>query len=101
MADQVSPDGYRIEPCGSCKAPVIWAVLASSRRIPIDAEPCEQGNVSLSRQPYGVLATPVKAMLAFGRKDLRRSHFATCPNAQKHRQERANRSAARRRIAGY
>jgi hypothetical protein len=74
--------------CASCGAAIIWAQLQSSRRIPIDFEPHVQGNVVLSRRPWGVLASPVKAMLAFGRKDLRRSHFATCPKADEHRRQR-------------
>jgi hypothetical protein len=84
-----TPEPFRRDECSSCHAPIIWAQLQSSRPIQIDFEPHAQGNVALSRRPWGVLAAPVKAMLAFGRTDLRRAHFASCPNADAHRKRPA------------
>lgn len=73
--------------CPSCRAPIIWCVTNVGRKIPVDYAPHVQGNVSISRQPYGLLATVVSAKLAFGRKDLRLAHRASCKNPPSRRDE--------------
>jgi len=58
--------------CSSCGAPLIWArTAANNKRIPLDFEPEKR----LVRQEDGRFAVV----------DTYKSHFATCPNANKHR----------------
>lgn len=81
--------------CASCKAKVKWVVVKKSgKRMPIDPEPVDGGNVEVvgSRvdgdfgrcelvivHPKGSLPMPGMG------KDRFRSHFASCPNADHHR----------------
>lgn len=80
----------RVVGCTSCHAKMFWARSASTDRpIPIDAEPApDRGNVYLDDQGRAV---------AFDRRDgvpqdalgrpLYVSHFATCPDAARHRKK--------------
>lgn len=74
--------------CKSCGAPVQWAVTALGARMPIDPEPVADGNL--------VMLAPIEAehrvrSANAGEKrvgvGLYRSHFSTCPNADKHRRD--------------
>lgn len=95
--------------CRSCGAEIIWAFTAgrrdededrSSRRIPLDAKPIEKmtrGAFVLARgvelgEPVAIDAnwfyagrSPMLARLPA----LFITHFATCPNADRHRRPRA------------
>ena len=88
------PD-FTIDDCQSCKAPVIWAVTTNARTMPVDAVPVQGGNIQLEHR--GEKTTPLARVLSptqqFGKKDLRRSHFATCPDSKSWR----NKSVGRRR----
>lgn len=79
---------FRTEPCRSCGAPIIWCTTGS-KSMPVNAEPEPGGNLAV--EPTG--ATPrarlVGAKHAFGRTDLHKSHFATCPHAAKWRRKRS------------
>lgn len=70
--------------CRSCGAPVIWCLTANGKRMPLDAEPADDGDFVLA---YG---DPPLASRAPGRslfdEDLFTSHFATCPDADQWRQ---------------
>lgn len=78
---------FTIDECQSCHAKVIWAVTTRARTMPVDAEPVADGNVQLEHRGEGV--TPLAHVLSiaqrFGKKELRRSHFASCPDAAKWR----------------
>ena len=66
--------------CRSCGAPIDWAVTAAGKRMPLDVERRDDGNVTFD--PDGTArVVPVG-------KGSRVSHFATCPNAQSHRRKR-------------
>lgn len=72
--------------CRSCGAEVIWVKTPRDQNIPLDVEQVPGGNIEL------------RAGLAFvvpAEEGVRRylSHFATCPNADKHRQRRQRRQA--------
>lgn len=76
--------------CRSCKAEVIWADTASGRRMPVDATPNPAGNVVLVDQ--GVQSPPLALVVHTEQQQaeappesLHTSHFATCPNADRHR----------------
>ena len=60
--------------CKSCGAGIIWAETPKGSRMPMDAEPVTSG------------FTIEKGKLV--RVHLYESHFATCPNADKHRRKR-------------
>lgn len=82
--------------CRSCGALIRWAVTASGRRMPVDAEPHEHGNVVLEvmSEPHPAKQTTLRALViapadVVADEVLRfRSHFATCPNARQHRSRR-------------
>lgn len=75
--------------CSSCDAPVIWALTTNGKKIPIDFEPALDGNIVLRRRTDGALIALVPGPATVGLEDFhderRKSHFATCPNAKRHR----------------
>jgi hypothetical protein len=76
--------------CSSCDAPILWAVTEAGKRMPLDYDEHEGGNVFLFR-PLPGSNQPWKCRV--GRQDdptpqfatRHFSHFATCPNADRHR----------------
>jgi hypothetical protein len=86
-------DLFRIEQCRSCHQPIIWCeVTLTGKRMPVDAEPPLQGgNVVVEHRSAGIIPaarvlTPTQlTTTAFGRKDLRTSHFTRCPQADRWR----------------
>lgn len=60
--------------CRSCGAEIVWAITKSGKRMPLDADPVTGLGVFVFDNGYAVDPPP-----------LRRSHFATCPNADEHR----------------
>lgn len=70
--------------CRSCGAAVIWAQTSSNKAMPVDAEAVEQGNIFLTQANGTLRATVVPPG-----PGLRKSHFATCPNAKSHRRPRS------------
>lgn len=72
MTDETIAKAHPFQvPCGSCKAPVVWFYTKTGKRMPVDAS---------STRPSD----------AAHQLDLTRhiSHFATCPDAAKHRRPR-------------
>lgn len=77
---------FTIERCKSCNAEIIWATTTQARSMPIDAKPRPGGNIALDHRPgLPPLARVLTVTQQFGRKTMYTSHFATCPNAKKHR----------------
>lgn len=78
--------------CGSCGAPIHWTYTINGTRMPIDVTPSPDGNVLVSeKRSSGALTSVVLARDAEkprGRK-LYTSHFATCPEAGKHRKRKS------------
>ncbi len=70
--------------CHSCEAPVRWVRTASGKAMPIDPEPVDGGNVWLDSN--GVAHVGDEQWAPSPRRY--KSHFATCPNAAKHRRPR-------------
>jgi len=69
--------------CRSCKAPVVWVRTRAGKRMPVDPEPVEGGNIILSERDH---ATPLAVYVEADPGVMRHvSHFATCPNADQHR----------------
>jgi hypothetical protein len=81
--------------CGSCGARIRWATTVNGRRMPVDDDPVPDGNLVLSDPAPGAYAPAVSQYVEpdqptlFGDHDAPRfvSHFATCPDANKHRRE--------------
>jgi hypothetical protein len=75
--------------CRSCGAPVLWAVTAEGKRMPVDAEPAPAGNliVDQTARPWTVRVVPPDDLL-IGDPPRYLSHFATCPHANEHRKLR-------------
>jgi hypothetical protein len=81
-----------VSACRSCGAAIVWAVTPEGRRMPVDADPVDGGNVLLAPavEPGGsptatVVGKRVQPSL-FGDDGPRYvSHFATCPDSAKHR----------------
>lgn len=74
--------------CTSCNAKIIWADTVKGRRIPLDAQPVDDGNMTLDYSrghDYPPLARVVSAQAPPRTMILYKSHFATCPNAAAHR----------------
>lgn len=55
--------------CRSCKARIVWLRTQDGKNMPVDAETVEEGDTSWDNTKHT-------------------SHFATCPNADKHRKAR-------------
>lgn len=75
--------------CKSCGAPIYWAESSSGTPIPIDAEPTERGNITLTVNSIGRLRAKVwwvthEIPAKFDGKR-RESHFVTCPEADRWR----------------
>ena len=86
--------------CKSCNAPIIWATTQAGRPMPFDKLPVLTGNFFLHTVPKAKRGEPehmaihvdsdhfaaVHARLHEASRYT--SHFATCPNASKHRKAR-------------
>lgn len=77
------------ERCRSCRAQIAWAITPNGKKLPLDPEPHDQGNLTVSLDG-GVLRTGVvlraarEAMHEAGNQ-LYLSHFATCAHADQWR----------------
>jgi hypothetical protein len=70
----------------------MWATTTNGRRIPLDVAPVPDGNIVLTYPSPGtalaIVVDPAQQIIGDGPRY--RSHFATCPNADQHRKERAH-----------
>lgn len=81
--------------CRSCKAPIVWAVTSKTgARIPLDPDRHPNCNVVVIGSANGVV--PLVLVLtneelaraqSYGVTALFRSHFASCPDADKWRRQ--------------
>ena len=85
------PAAFDVKECRSCGAPVVWTVTHNGKRMPVDAEPVEGGNIRLRRDGGSVVAEyPGREHPGlFDDPDRARyvSHFATCPESAHWRKE--------------
>jgi len=89
-----------VSTCGSCGAPIVFVRTTAGGRMPLDLEPHESGNVlvaySYPDPPSGFVLTSDDVLAWAHGQGVRlyRSHFASCPDADKWRREsRRNRAA--------
>lgn len=80
-----------LKACGSCRAPIRWALTRNGKAMPVNADPVEGGNVVLERRMAALMAYVVDA--TDPRQPRYTSHHVTCPNASAHRSS-AKRAAA-------
>lgn len=74
--------------CRSCDAPILWVTMESGKAMPLDADPHPDGTVLPAQVPTAraqVIKPENMAEIKSLGLGLHRSHFATCPNAAKHR----------------
>jgi hypothetical protein len=69
--------------CRSCGAAIIWTRTEADKRMPIDTEPVDRGNLILKRGHGGQYWAIVAADDTGPPRYV--SHFATCPDADQHR----------------
>ena len=70
--------------CSSCGAPIWWAQTDAGRRMPVDPDPVEDGNLRLTWQS----ALPCVTVDPTFDGPRYRSHFVRCPAADRHRRPR-------------
>jgi hypothetical protein len=70
--------------CRSCAAKIIWVKTANKKSMPIDAEPCEGGNIDISTG----IAQVVNPKEVLAGTALYKSHFVTCPHSHLHRKKK-------------
>lgn len=81
---------YPISQCRSCHKRIIWTTnLDSGKRMPVDADAAEHGNVILlsgNDGPEARVLTKIELSKRPTKRDLYVSHFSTCPQARDWRQ---------------
>lgn len=85
----------RVVSCRSCGAKIIWCETDAGRRAPVDAHTDIEGPLVLwfkdgvQRASHVASLTPAQLALFGSAGTFRhRSHFETCPNANKHRKSK-------------
>jgi hypothetical protein len=83
-------DDAAVSSCRSCSAPIVWCWSTRRVRIPIDADPVPDGNVTvLDGLPLaeGVVVVVDGVPGLFDPPDAPhyRTHFVTCPDAERWR----------------
>jgi hypothetical protein len=72
--------------CRSCGAPIVWATSqATGKPMPLDPDPAADGNLVLMEGEARVLTTGERLRAQEAGTVRYKSHFATCPDATKHR----------------
>ena len=71
--------------CRSCGAAILWVKTQSGKSMPVDAQPCEDGNVCVATCEGGPTAFVPPEGTTISDATRHKSHFATCPNAATHR----------------
>ena len=67
--------------CSTCGARMVWVVTDKGKRMPLDPEPTADGNVVRTGEQTVRYLTAGEAWTGLRFT----SHFATCPDAAKHR----------------
>lgn len=72
--------------CRSCGAEILWVTTTNGKRMPVDREPSDRGNVDITDLSQARYLRQGQVELAReANLPLHLSHFATCPNAARHR----------------
>ena len=74
-------------PCKACGLEILWVHTAATNRLmPLDPEPCPDGNIAIVEDRAHVKKGDLFEERAAGL--LYKSHFATCPQADKFRRKK-------------
>jgi hypothetical protein len=75
--------------CKSCGAELLWTLTERGRKMPLDVDPYTgddpRGLFVLRRQTELAPTAVAVPLDAFPGEPVYRSHFASCPNADRHR----------------
>ena len=83
------PSNPHRDRCRSCKAPIMWAITEKNRRIPLDPQPCADGNILLQfRGNFLLPLATVHFAVQLDNPQRFKSHFATCPNSKQWRRQK-------------
>lgn len=74
--------------CSACRQPIVWALTMKGKRIPLNPDPNEKGNLALTRTVDGHLVAIFVAPSDFQISPRYTSHFANCPGAHNFRKPR-------------
>ncbi len=74
--------------CLSCHAPIVWALTASGKRLPVDPDPVAEGNLAIGPEDPPRVRYLSKSDTVCTSEWRGVSHFATCPDAKLHRKSR-------------
>jgi len=72
---------FKVDKCRSCGADIFFVTMESGRSMPLDAEPCDDGNVIVDNSGRGHVMDGGHWTPRF------KSHFATCPEAKRWRKK--------------
>lgn len=76
---------YPLAPCKSCSVFVRWVGTAAGRAMPLDPDPCPDGNFVFTheeREEGPVRALSVVELAGPATRYRYKSHFATCPQSR-------------------
>ncbi len=76
MNNQFAAAHFNTSKCRSCGAYIIWLKTSTGKNIPVDADSLDDVEIEGGEKPI------------FDAKAGHISHFATCPNADKHRRRK-------------
>jgi hypothetical protein len=77
--------------CRSCEAPILWAKTVKGKRMPLDPDPVEDGNIWIIRaEPDGPVISVALASEGVPPLVQHRyvAHFVTCPDADAWRKKK-------------
>ena len=82
--------------CRHCPSRAVWATFnTTGRRTLVDPQPATDGNLALEREQGVLIATVIPPKLRGDHTELYRSHFVTCPGADKARVPRRRQTPGR------
>ena len=82
MSDPVMRPGT----CRSCGAPIVWVETELGTPMPLDVEPCPDGNITVEGGKARVLRATLFEQPPAGPRF--KSHFSSCPHADMHRRKK-------------
>jgi hypothetical protein len=81
--------------CQACGTAILWVYTERGARMPVDAAPTADGNIQVvADKCYVIPKTRLEALSDDDKAGLRKSHFATCPEAERFKSKRAVSKAA-------
>lgn len=80
--------GGDIGVCRGCGKLIVWVVMESGKRMPVDPNPSPIGNIVCTKGVGKQVPTPAE--------DARLSHFATCPQADRFKKSQGAKDEPRR-----